>query len=120
MLDIAQMQEMQKALQERYKEWWEPIEPARGLNKLMWMIGEVGEAGQVLKRKGHWNIMNTPEIRADFVEELTDVLMYFNDVLLCYGISPEEFEAAYRAKHQRNLTRWQTTSKEKGNANAEA
>lgn len=106
MLDIEQMRQMQTALQERYKEWWEPIEPARGLSKLMWMIGEVGEAGQVLKRKGHWNIMNSPEVRADFIEELTDVLMYFNDVLLCYGITPEEFENAYRAKHERNMVRW--------------
>ena len=35
MLDIEQMRQMQIALQERYKEWWEPIEPARGLSKLM-------------------------------------------------------------------------------------
>ena len=106
MLDIGSMQQMQRTLQERYKGWWEPVDPARGLNKLMWMIGEVGEASQIIKRKGHAGIMGNPEVRADFVEEMADVLMFFNDVLLCYSITPEEFENVYRAKHERNLTRW--------------
>lgn len=106
MLDSAQMQELQRRLQARYAGWWEPVDPAHGLNKLMWMIAEVGEAAQILKRKGSEGVMNSPGVRAELVEELADVLMYFNDVLLCYGITPEAFEAAYRAKHERNLTRW--------------
>ena len=106
MLDLQAMQEMQKTLQARYAGWWEPIEPRRGLNKLMWMIAEVGEAAQILKRKGAQGVMEQPDVRADFVEEMCDVLMYFNDVLMCYGITPEEFEAIYRAKHERNMTCW--------------
>ena len=65
----------------------------------MWMIAEVGEAAQILKRKGAQGVMEQPDVRADFVEEMCDVLM-------CYGITPEEFEAIYRAKHERNMTRW--------------
>ena len=99
MLDTVQMQEMQRRLQERYAGWWEPVDPQRGLNKLMWMIAEVGEAAQILKRKGAQGVMEQPDVRADFVEEMCDVLM-------CYGITPEEFEAIYRAKHERNMTRW--------------
>ena len=106
MLDTVQMQEMQRRLQERYAGWWEPVDPQRGLNKLMWMIAEVGEAAQILKRKGAQGVMEQPDVRADFVEEMCDVLMYFNDVLMCYGITPEEFEAIYRAKHERNMRRW--------------
>ena len=106
MLDIEAIMDMQRRLQDRYRGWWEPIEPARGLNKLMWMIGEVGEVSQILKRRGHEGVMNDQQVRADLVEELCDVMMYFGDVLLCYDITPEEFEAAYRAKHARNLTRW--------------
>ena len=106
MLDMTQMQEMQHRLQERYAGWWEPVDPQRGLNKLMWMITEVGEAAQILKRKGAQGVMEQADVRADFVEEMCDVLMYFNDVLMCYGITPEEFEAVYRAKHERNMTRW--------------
>lgn len=106
MLDILQMKEMQEKLQARYAGWWEPIDPQHGLNKLMWMTAEVGEAAQLLKRRGAQGIMQDGKVRADFVEELCDVLMYFNDVLLCYGITPEEFEASYRGKHKRNMTRW--------------
>lgn len=40
---INEMLEMQKALQEKYKDKWEHISPEVGKNKLLWMIGEVGE-----------------------------------------------------------------------------
>ena len=105
-LDFTGMQTIQRELQAKYKDKWEPIDPEHGVNKLMWMIGEVGEAAQIIKRKGHWNIMNTPEVRREFVEELCDVMMYLNDVCLCYGITPEELENVYRAKHERNMQRW--------------
>ena len=35
---MNEMQEMQKALQERYKHKWEPICAEIGQNKLLWMI----------------------------------------------------------------------------------
>ena len=44
--------------------------------------------------------------RAHLTEELADVLMYFGDVLLCYGVTPEELKAAYEAKFRKNMTRW--------------
>lgn len=105
-LDFEGMQAIQRELQEKYKDKWEAVDPPHGVNKLMWMIGEVGEAAQILKRKGHWNIMHTPEVRHDFIEELCDVMMYLNDVCLCYEITPEEIENTYRAKHERNMHRW--------------
>ena len=40
---INEMKEMQRKLQEKYKEQWEGISPEVGKNKLLWMIGEVGE-----------------------------------------------------------------------------
>ena len=105
-LDFHEMQEMQKALQARYAGWWEPIDAEHGKNKILWMIAEMGEAIQVLKRHSAAEIMVPGSVRHDLVEELTDVMMYFNDILLCYGISPEEFENVYREKHTRNMTRW--------------
>ncbi|EFI41359.1 hypothetical protein HMPREF0629_01417 [Peptoniphilus sp. oral taxon 386 str. F0131] len=39
-------------------------------------------------------------------EELTDVLMYYNDVLLCYGISVEELKGSYTSKFEKNMKRW--------------
>lgn len=39
---LNEMQEMQKKLQNKYKEQWEPISPETGKNKLLWMVGEIG------------------------------------------------------------------------------
>ena len=50
--------------------------------------------------------MTDKAVRKHFVEEMCDVMMYFNDVLLCYDIKPEELEKVYFEKHQKNLGRW--------------
>ena len=112
-LDFSQMQQLQKSLQERYAGWWEPVDPAHGKNKLLWMLAEMGEAIQIVKRHPDGDIVQTGEIRNDFIEELADVLMFFNDVMLCYGIKPEELEVVYRAKHERNMIRWKSRVSEK-------
>ena len=49
---IKEMQEMQKILQEKYKDIWEPICPEIGQNKLLWMIGEIGEVVDIVKKNG--------------------------------------------------------------------
>ncbi|HWR18697.1 MAG TPA: dATP/dGTP pyrophosphohydrolase domain-containing protein [Clostridia bacterium] len=36
---------------------------------------------------------------------MSDVLMYFTDTLLRYGVTPEELSAAYVNKHERNIKR---------------
>ena len=41
---------MQKELQEKYKDRWEPVSPETGKNKLLWMIGEVGEVIDIINR----------------------------------------------------------------------
>lgn len=105
-LDIHDMRKMQETLQARYAGWWESVDPEHGKNKLLWLLAELGEAIQVVKRHSVNEMMQQGNVRHDFVEELADVLMYFNDILLCYDITPEEFEAVYRAKHERNMTRW--------------
>lgn len=105
-IDFSEMQERQKALQARYAGWWEPVDPEHGKNKMLWMLAELGEAIQIVKRRPAGEIAQEGRTRHDFVEELADVLMYFNDVLLCFGITPEEFSDIYREKHERNMTRW--------------
>ena len=50
--DVNEMQEMQKALQDKYKDKWEPICPEIGQNKLLWMIGEIGEVIDIVKKNG--------------------------------------------------------------------
>ncbi len=103
---IGDMQEMQKALQEKYKDKWEPICPEIGQNKLLWMIGEIGEVIDLIKKGVRDCIENTPERRAMLVEEMADVLMYYNDVMLCYGITEEELKQAYTSKFEKNMKRW--------------
>lgn len=103
---IHSMLEMQKALQEKYKEKWPPLSPARGSNQLLWMMGEVGEVIDIIKKNGGEKACRDEELRKHLVEELADVLMYYNDVLLCYGISPEELQQSYISKFERNMKRW--------------
>lgn len=105
-LDFEGMQAIQRELQERYKDKWEHVDPAHGRNKLLWMLAEAGEAIQIIKKKGDERIVSDPEVRGAFIEELCDVMMFWNDVCLCYDIKPEEIETIYRAKHERNLKRW--------------
>lgn len=103
---VGQMQQMQRTLQERYRHKWEPIGPETGQNKLLWMLGEVGEVIDIVKKNGGTAACTEPELRAALVEELADVLMYYNDVLLCYGISAEELKKAYTQKFKQNMDRW--------------
>lgn len=103
---IGEMLDMQKALQDKYKGQWEPICPSVGKNKLLWMIGEIGEVIDIIKKNGDEKAVEDEALRKDLVEEMADVLMYFNDVLLCYGISEEELKKSYTDKFERNMKRW--------------
>ena len=96
MLDLVDMQELQRKLQAKYCEQWELVDPIHGRNKLLWMLAEAGEAAQIIKHEGDQAIMTDMKVRHDFVEELCDVLMYLNDVCLCYNVTPDE----------RNMNRW--------------
>ncbi|MDE7416274.1 MAG: nucleotide pyrophosphohydrolase [Lachnospiraceae bacterium] len=103
---VNEMLTMQKELQENYKDKWEPIIPETGKNKLLWMIGEVGEVIDIVKKNGDKNATEDPALRKELIEEMADVLMYYNDVLLCYGITAEELKNAYTDKFERNLKQW--------------
>ena len=103
---INEMVEMQKALQEKYKDIWEGISPEIGKNKLLWMIGEIGEVIDIVKKHGGESANRDEKLRELLIEELADVLMYYNDVLLCYGISAEELKKSYIQKFESNMKRW--------------
>mgnify|MGYP000391118891 CR=1 FL=1 len=49
---INEMQSMQKELQDKYKEKWERICPETGKNKFLWMIGEIGEVIDIIRKMG--------------------------------------------------------------------
>ena len=82
------------------------ISPEIGQNKLLWMIGEIGEVIDIIKKYGGETACEDEKLRACLIEELADVLMYYNDVLLCYGISTEELKQSYVSKFEKNMKRW--------------
>lgn len=100
------MQEMQRKLQDKYIDKWGGLYPEKGREMLLWMIGEIGEVSDVIKQNGDKRIMTDENIRRHFIEEMCDVMMYFNDVMLCYDISSDEFINAYVEKHNKNMERW--------------
>ena len=101
-----EMQDIQRELQEKYKDKWGGLSPEIARSQLLWMMIETGEMADVIKKDGDRAIVSDPEVRRHFIEETCDVLMYLNDVLLCYGITPEELEKVYLEKHARNMARW--------------
>ena len=105
-LTVNEMLEMQRQLQEKYKDKWEPICPEVGQNKLLWMIGEIGEVIDLVKKHGGQHAATDPDTRKALVEEMADVLMYYNDIMLCYGITSEELKESYTEKFKKNMKRW--------------
>ena len=104
--DFETMQQLQKELQEKYKDKWARICPEEGKVKLLWMMAEAGEVADIIKKKGENKIMEDDEVRRHFIEEMCDVMMYFNDVMLCYDIKPEELIEIYLKKYNTNMKRW--------------
>ena len=104
--DFEQMQAIQKELQQKYQDRWKALCPEVAREKLLWMLIEAGEMADVIKKRGDEAIMHEDETRKAFIEEMCDVMMYFNDVMMCYGITEEELRNAYINKFKRNMKRW--------------
>lgn len=104
-LRISDLLRYQQALLEKHKDDWLPHIPKHGRNSLLWSIDEIGEVIAIIKKKGDQAIMENDHVRAHFVEECSDVMMYFIDMLDCYGITAEEFSEAFEKKAKRNLNR---------------
>ncbi len=103
---VQEMLDMQTLLQEKYKDKWEKIGPETGKSKLLWLVAELGEVIDIVKKQGPERIMQEKAVRHDFVEEMADVLMYFHDIMHCYGITEDELKQAYTEKFRRNMERW--------------
>lgn len=104
-LTLGEMLALQQALQDAHAHEWRPVDPSYGREAMLWMIEEIGETASIIKKKGDSAIMKKPAVRAAFTEEMADVLMYYLDVCLSYGISAESLAAAFREKNARNMTR---------------
>lgn len=104
-LKISDMLQMSQDLWEKNKDTWAPMEAKYGRSFILYMIEEIGESIAIIKKKGEDSIMNDPDIRDHFVEELGDTIMYFMDVLNRFNISAEEFSDTYIKKFEKNINR---------------
>ena len=108
-LKISELISMQEALQARMKGKWLELTPENGHFSLLWMYEEMGEIVAIIKKRGDRAIMGDATVRAAFVEELADVLMYYTDLNMCYGISAEELSGAFIKKYESNMKRYFVT-----------
>ena len=104
-MDIREMMEIQLRLQEKWRGIWEGDDPSTAKNHLLYAVEEVGEVAAILKKKGAQAVVDDEDVRKAFCEEMSDVFMYLTDVLICCGVTAEEFEEAYRAKAKIDLKR---------------
>jgi NTP pyrophosphatase (non-canonical NTP hydrolase) len=101
-LSFADMQKMQHEL--ALKHGWN-YDTVEGPLQLLWTYDEMGEVTAIVKKKSADKILNDPAVRGHFTEEICDVLMYLTDVLLCYGVSPQEISRAFTQKWEHNMDR---------------
>ncbi|MBR0463268.1 MAG: nucleotide pyrophosphohydrolase [Clostridia bacterium] len=104
-LSLSEMRRMQAQLHEKYRDSWRPQIPENGHYNLLWMVEELGEAISVIKKFGDDAVMNDGTLRKAFISELCDIWMFMEDVMTCYGVTPEEFSAVYAEKHAHNMSR---------------
>ena len=112
-LNISELKEMQFKLYELNKENWNDMEPKFAKDHMLYMIEEIGECIAIIKKKKIDNIMNDEKIRNRFIEEMSDVLMYYIEVLNRLDISAEEFSKVYMEKYYTNLSRNYTEENKK-------
>ncbi len=94
-LSIEEMKNMQFELYEANKEKWGDREPKYAKSHILYMIEEIGECISIIKKKGINAIMENKDVRNRFLEELSDVEMYYMEILNRLEITSEEISNAY-------------------------
>lgn len=110
-ISIEEMMDMSNLLFEKNKERWTPKTPASNINFVCWLVAEIGEVIDIIKKKGTEKIMNDPDVRQEMIEEITDCYMYLADILNRYEYTSDEFSDVYRKKMSFNLNRDYTKGK---------
>lgn len=63
-------------MQEKYKNNWEAICPEHGKNKLLWLIAELGEVIDIVKKDGTERIMTEDAVRTQMVEKKKEIILH--------------------------------------------
>lgn len=103
-LRFSDLIQMQRELQALHPEWG-GTPPERAQDQLLWAVGEMGEVIDVFKKRGLEEILTQPDIRRHLIEEMSDVIMYLVDMMLCLDISAEEYSEVHFLKHEKNMKR---------------
>ena len=104
-LSISEMMTLQQRLYEPHRDEWPPMEPEYAKDYILYMMEEVGEVIAIMKKKGGASVVEDAAVRSRFLEEMADVLMYYNDILLRCHVTAEEISQAYQAKFEKNMRR---------------
>lgn len=97
---LSELMQMQRMLWQQHRDSWDPMEPEYARNSMLYLVEELGECIALLKKQGEREIADNPAVRSAFVTEMSDVLMYYLDTLLRFGITAQELTDAYTAKHE--------------------
>ena len=108
-ITIKEMLDLSDKLHDKYKDCWDNS-PESNINWVCWLVGEVGEVIDIIKKKGADKIMNDETIRREMLLEITDCYMYLADIINRYKFTAEEFSEAYNEKMDYNLGRDYTKS----------
>jgi NTP pyrophosphatase (non-canonical NTP hydrolase) len=104
-LSINDMLSLSNELHEQHKHKWGKKTPESNTAWLLWLVGEIGEVIDIIKKKGPKKIMHEQKTRAHTLEEITDCYMYLADILNRYEFTAEEFSKTYHKKINKNLKR---------------
>ncbi len=108
-ITIKEMLDLSNKLYEKHKDYWDNS-PESNINWVCWLVGEVGEVIDIIKKKGADKIINDETVRREMLLEITDCYMYLADITNRYKFTAEEFSKAYNEKMDYNLGRDYTKS----------
>lgn len=101
---IGEFFDMQEDLHKAHPEWG-GFGLEQGIKQLLWLVGELGEVIDIVKKAPKEAYMCSGPTRDHLDEEVVDVLMYLIDYCHCVGLTADELTVTYRQKHKYNMTR---------------
>ncbi len=103
-ISISEMMEFSKKLYKKHENYWEHT-PESNIYWVSWLVGEIGEMIDIIKKKGADKIMNDKTTRLEMLKEIADCYMYLADILNRYEFTDKEFSKVYREKMNYNFSR---------------
>jgi len=104
-ISISQMLSLSQKLYQKHKKEWRKATPENNIYWIAWLIGEIGEVIDIVKKQGTNKIMHDQKTRKAMLREITDCYMYLADILNRYKFTEKEFSQAYFQKMKYNLKR---------------